>query len=92
MKMKRIAALSLTAAILAGTLTACGSKTEAVSYTHLDVYKRQGHVSGVYHQCDGNVQHCQGPGVFSDEHESICGGRSVLLYLQPAGCGDYGTG
>lgn len=28
MKMKRIAALSLTAAMLAGTLTACGSKTE----------------------------------------------------------------
>lgn len=28
MKMKRFAALSLTAAMLAGTLTACGSKTE----------------------------------------------------------------
>ena len=41
MKQKRAAALLLAAALAAGLLSGCVDGTKAVSYTHLDVYKRQ---------------------------------------------------
>ena len=51
-----------------------GDALEPVSYTHLDVYKRQGYGRAVGNQVDFARDHYGAAGVAGERHGSIAGG------------------
>lgn len=72
--------------------TAPGHQTDSSVCNQRGHHPCQGHLPGLYPQRGGDVLHSQGSGSVPDQHDSLCGRRSVLLYFQPGSGSWNGVG